>query len=389
MLSVLAVRNFRSLRDLKLPAGPLTVITGANGSGKSNLYRALRLLAAAAEGRIAEVMAHEGGIPSAQWAGPADLRGQLKRRQPIQGTARKEPLRISFGFASDDCAYELSLGVPKMSTPVPKVPSKFALDPEIKEEHIWQAPPRRRANLWLQREGPQISARDVEGVWQRVAFVPSAHRSVLTELVEPERYPEVLLLRERIRGWRFYDAFRTDADSPLRHPRIAVQCDALSHDGCDLAAALQTIREIGFGELLDDAVAQAFPGSTLQIDSDGHSRLQVALATEGILRPLMANELSDGTLRYLCLLAALMSPRPPELLVLNEPESSLHPELLEPLARQIAAASQRGQVWVITHSRLLATLLEDRAGVTALHLLRESGETRIEGQGLLDEPLWP
>jgi predicted ATPase len=77
------------------------------------------------------------------------------------------------------------------------------------------------------------------------------------------------------------------------------------------------------------------------------------------------------------------------LLVLNEPEQSLHPDLLRPLARQIVAASQRSQVWVVSHAAALVAALEDVSGMPAIELVREFGETRVRGQGILDEPLWP
>lgn len=382
MLHTFAVSNYRSLRDLKLKLEPLTLVTGANGSGKSNLYRALRLLQEAAQGRLAEAVAAEGGIPSLQWAGPADTRSQQKRGIAIQGTRSKGPLRIGFGFAADDVAYRLELGLPAGGV------SRFNLDPEVKAEHVWQAPPQRRGNTWLQREGAATQLRDASGEWQRLGFTVGAARSVLSELSEPQRFPEIFALRERLRAWRFYDGFRTDPESPLRQPRVSVQTGALASDGRDLAAALQTILEIGNAEALQAAVDDAFPGSRLVV-LGADARLEVGLAVEGLLRPLQAAELSDGTLRYLCLLAALLSPRPPELLVLNEPEQSLHPDLLRPLARQIVEASRRNQVWVISHAPMLVTAIEDAANLVAIELRRECGETRVVGQGLLDEPVWP
>ena len=99
----------------------------------------------------------------------------------------------------------------------------------------------------------------------------------------------------------------------------------------------------------------------------------------GLNRPLETAELSDGTLRYLCLLAALLSPRPPPFLALNEPETSLHPSLLEPLGRLIATASRQGQVFVTTHARELASELEAHAGATVLHLEKEAGATVLAG----------
>lgn len=387
MLHTFAVSNYRSLRDLKLRLEPLTLVTGANGSGKSNLYRALRLLQFAASGRLAEVIAAEGGIPSLQWAGPADTRSQQKRGVAIQGTRRRAPLRIAFGFAADDVAYRIELGLPAGGNPVTE-PSRFRLDPEVKAEAIWQAPPQRKGNTWLERDGAATQLRDADGEWQRLGFRVHAARSVLSELSEPQRFPEVFALRERLRGWRFYDGFRTDPDSPLRQPRICVQTAVLAEDGRDLAAALQTIIEVGDAEGLQRAVDDAFPGSRITVLGDD-ARLEVGLSVEGLLRPLHAAELSDGTLRYLCLLAALMSPRPPELLVLNEPEQSLHPDLLKPLARQIVSASRHSQIWVISHAPKLVAAIEDAANLVAIELTRDYGETRVAGQGPLDEPPWP
>jgi predicted ATPase len=103
----------------------------------------------------------------------------------------------------------------------------------------------------------------------------------------------------------------------------------------------------------------------------------------GIQRPFDARELSDGTLRYLCLIGALMSYRLPAFVALNEPEMSLHPDLLEPLAQLIAAAAQRTQIWVVTHSQALAEHLERHGDCTARHVHMVDGETRIEGLSIV------
>ena len=93
---------------------------------------------------------------------------------------------------------------------------------------------------------------------------------------------------------------------------------------------LATIQDLGSGPLLHDVVEDAFPGAELKIEAD-RGVFGLALAMPGLHRPMDAHELSDGTLRYLSLVAALLTPRPPELLVLNEPETSLHGSLIEPL----------------------------------------------------------
>ena len=107
----------------------------------------------------------------------------------------------------------------------------------------------------------------------------------------------------------------------------------------------------------------------------------------GLLRALSAHELSDGTLRYLLLAAALLSPRPPGLMVLNEPETSLHPDVLPALARLVRRAADRTQLVVVTHSGALVTALA-AAGATHHELIKPHGETEIENMGLLTRPTW-
>ena len=97
----------------------------------------------------------------------------------------------------------------------------------------------------------------------------------------------------------------------------------------------------------------------------------------GLLRPLKTSELSDGTLRYLLLVAALLSPRPPALTILNEPETSLHPDLLPPLARLIAQASKRSQAVVVSHATALVTALGADPDCTQIVLEKQLGETVV------------
>lgn len=362
----LNVLGYRSLREIRLPLQQLNVITGPNGSGKSNLYRSLWLISQICEGEFARAICREGGLLSAMWAGPR--------------TNDKKPVRMTLGFRTEDLTFQLECGFPQPSG------SRFCFDPQIKEEAVWVGPHRKPSVTLLERSTGNTWIRDLEGHRVDYPLVLGANESVLSQLREPHRYPELFAIREEVRAWRFYHQFRTDDSAPLRAPQVSVQTPVLSHDGSDLAAALQTIYEVGDAERLIYAVRRAFPGRSLTIlsnndlpyeKSPSYMELMVGMETAGCKRPLLARELSDGTLRFLCLAACLLSPRPPALIALNEPESSLHPDLLPPLAELIVNASRDSQVWVSTHSTVLADAIHALSDARPIRLALVNGETVI------------
>ena len=391
-LTHLAVAGYRSLQQLVLPLDTLTVVCGANGCGKSNLYRALGLITAAARGDLVAALAAEGGLPAVFWAGPERTsRAMRSGEQPVQGGTRTQATRLRLGITGETLSYAIELGYR-----ADDADSAFALDPEIKREWIWAGGPFHPSSLLVRRTGAGVERFDGGlasvggrggGLGQLLAKGLSPHESLFTAVSDPLEAPEVFQLRRSILSWRFYAGFRTDREAPARSGRIATRTPSLAADGGDLAAALQTILEIGDRDGLQTAIADAFPGCRLEVDT-----LQpifgLKLHQPGLLRPLTAAELSDGTLRYLLLVAALFSPRLPPLLVLNEPENSLHPDLLPPLARLITRVAEGTQVGVVAHAEALITALGEVPGSRLLRLERELGATLLPGQTVLERAAW-
>ena len=382
MLHTLAISGYRSLKDVVVPLGQSNVITGPNGSGKSSLYRSLRLLADAADGRLIPSLAREGGLSSTLWAGPETLSREMQTGEvPVQGTLRKKPVALRLGFNGDAFSYTIELGLPAPSSSV------FALDPVIKRECLWHGPSMRPKELCLDRRGNSLRCRSEGGKWQELDLTLTPYASVLSEYADPVVTPELILVRDMIRAWRFYDHLRTDAHAPARHAPVGTYTPVLADDGNDLASALQTIREIGFAQELERTIDDAFPGSQLGIESH-HGRLEVTLRQPGMLRPLRTSELSDGTLRYLLLAAALLTPRPPTLMILNEPETSLHPSLLPALGRMISRYASEQQVVVVTHAATLIESLNEFDQCLHHRLTKRLGATEIEGVDPIETMGW-
>ena len=374
MIQTVAVAGYRSLVDLVLPLGRLTVVTGANGTGKSSLYRALRLLAAGASGDAIGAIAEEGGLDSALWAGPETPSGTA-----AQGTVRRAPISLRLGVSTDDLGYLVDYGHPQTDSR-----SIFGRDAEIKREQIFAGPVARPATTFVDRTRAAVRVR--RDAWANADQRLAPYESILTDLGEGDAAPETAAVRQMLRAWRFYDHFRTDRDAPARHPRVGTRTQTLAHGGENLAAVWATIQDAGHGDALAREVDRAFPGGRVQVTASG-GLFRLTMRQPGLLRPLETTELSDGTLRYLLLCAALLPARPAPLLVLNEPESSLHPDLLGPLGALITAASAESQVIVVTHADRLASALAE-AGADIVRLESTGYGTRIEGQRMLDVPAW-
>lgn len=340
MIHSLHIRGYRSLADFSLKLAPLTVIQGTNGVGKSNLYKALRLFGSLASGTFPQAMAAEGGTPSCLFAGT--LAGPPKRKEVV------------LDLKAVDFRWQLTFGLVPTS---PGDPTMFRTDPDVKSESVTSSKIRHSRTEW---------SRDIPHNESIVSFIRDHKEHALLSTV-----------REEILSWRFYDDFRHDPESPLRQPSPCAWSPILSETGDNLAAAIQTIRESRADDTLEKLIDLAFPGHTLSISSNG-SHMELLWDQPNLSRPVKGPELSDGTLQFIALIAALLSPKPPSLLVLNEPENSLNGSLFPALIELIKLANQSSQILVITHSIELAQSLVEELDASSRQLAIQEGATRFK-----------
>ena len=367
-LTACEIAGYRSLRAVRLPLGPVSVLLGENGAGKTNILTSLQLLQAAATGPICRTLVDEGGLGRVLWAG----------RLPAGEGSAPTSLRLTAHFAN--LRYTIEIGHPG------KGDAALAGEPVIKSEtltHTGIGGSGSGERVVMQREGASVRLRNAKGERQHLKQHLLPSETALHGIRDAAGYPELAYVRELLEGWRIYHRFNLATDAPSRAPALATMTPALATDGRDLASALATITA---GQPMPDALIaplrDAFPGAMLETSvADGRARFELRLPD--MERALTAREMSEGTLQYLCLLAVLTAYRKPALIAVNEPEASLHESFLAPLARLIAragATSDTGsQICIVTQSGALAREIAKAADIRPLKVLRESGETRIDG----------
>ena len=368
LLRSMFAANYRSLRSIRMDLAGVNVFIGENGVGKSNLYRALQLVQAAVRGNLAYEIAAEGGMASALWSGRR--RDEKNFRIKLDVELLDEERAVTF-------RYRVEAGLRP-----PKAAAGFAFEPQIKAEELSVETGSRPVTM-VKRMGPGIMVRGERGRMEEYPEQAITSETAIALLGDAGHYPEVGAFRRMVDGWRFFHGFRTDRDSPLRRPCLAVTSPLLDQDGGNLAAVFATLVHTRQDTVdLGRAIAAAFGGAKLHVPEPGES------AEFGLVFPDFPNrvfhprELSDGQIRFLGLAAALMSYRQPPLIALNEPEASLHPDMLPPLADMIAEAARSSQIWIVTHSEQLASAVEERCGVRPKRVIRKDGATWIEGMRL-------
>ena len=323
-------------QEIKL--GPLNVLIGPNGSGKSNLIEAISLLQAAPRDLTAPVR-EGGGIRDWTWHGEAKALS-TSIEVIVENPDGNQPLRYLLGFGEKGQRFEII--EERIENEAPFSPTHIA--PYFYYE--------------LQGNRATLNYKDSTGRDLRPEEIDT-EQSILAQRKDPDHYPELTYLGDKFGRVRLYREWSFGRDTPPRLPQKAdLPNEFLSEDSKNLGLVLNRLKREprAKGQVLE-ALSTLYEGiSDFDVIIEGGT-VQVFLQEGHITVP--ATRLSDGTLRFLCLLAILCHPTPPPLVCIEEPEMGLHPDILPILGNLLKEASERCQLIVTTHSEVLVDGLTD------------------------------
>jgi predicted ATPase len=367
--SELSVRGFRRLYNIDFPLRPLCIMIGANGTGKTSVLDVLALLASSAQGRLSSSLTDLSGLAS------------------LLTYDRSEDLRL--GISMDVLTQVASVS--------PHMPLRYSLElrPQgisytIERETLSQqrSPAPSKPFLHIDSHGSNIRYYDVSKKnlvrpnWEHNPFETS-----LSQVPKLFREPEDF--RTRLGSSTFYHVLNVDPRSPVRLPQPMQPALLPGKNGEELVSCLFNLREAERNrfEAIEDSLRAAFPRfDRLDFPPVAAGTLALAWREKGFSKPLYMHQLSEGTLRFLWLATLLQSPGLTALTLLDEPEVSLHPELLSLLADLLREASTRTQIIVATHSDRLIRFMEP--GEVAVLDSIEGGMTALSWADQLDLSEW-
>lgn len=346
---------------IDLPLRNLNVLIGPNGSGKSNLLEVLSLLRAAPT-NLPEPVKEMGGVREWLWKGanaPPEAAVSATFQYPAGGQSLCHTLRIAdhagrFEVVDESIAnerpspgqhkpylyYDFQRGQPVLN----ELRSRESLPNGHDAEPQETVSSGRASDAGRKRRLRRESVRPEE--------------SILSQVRDPERYPELTWLQEQYEQIRLYRHWTFGPNAPLRQEQSThASADLLSDGGENLALIVNNIRSRTKSAFLE-ALRDLYDGIEDFSTRISGGNVLLFLVEQGG-REIPATRLSDGTLRYLCLLAILLHPEPPPLVAIEEPELGLHPDVLPIVARLLQDASHRTQLVITTHSSLLIDALSD------------------------------
>lgn len=333
--SRLSVRGYRRLKVLEIALRPFNVLIGANGVGKSSVLDVLTLLAASAEGHLAATIAETGSFPLLLTA---------------DGTTNLLTLRVQIDHGDAlPLHYELDLSLAGFSYSIALESLSFGplgVRPRNPSDAAGITP-----TIPLDSDGSLVRYL-VDGVYVEPNWEYKQSETALSQAPKTSR--DIEKFRRALASVsEVYHGLDISKRSPVRTPQTLSPAQTPGTNGEDLVSCLYTMRETARErfDAVEDALRAAFPTmERLEFPPVGGGLVTLGWREHGFSRPFFASELSEGTLRFLWLATLLQSPGLPKITLIDEPEVSLHPEMLRLLADLMREASERTQLIVATHS---------------------------------------
>lgn len=370
----LEVSGFRSLKEIVWEPGKLNVLIGANGTGKSNILRLLELLAAAAEGKLSRHVQSSGGMEAIIWDG---------RMSSIDIQLTTTPVGMEEG---------------------PEV-YLFKLE-RIGSSGSFQIARESLTNLARMNEGKSKNPfKLLEREWKHaVVFDETEHRLIPPDgsISEDETLLSVAgvplgankwtyMYRKQLSEVSIYQDIHVHSTSSIRQPSVTRFEKRLASDGQNLVTVLHTLytSDRDFRTQIDEGMNAAFGDEyeELTFPPAADQRIQLRIRWKGLKNAQSAADLSDGTLRFLLLMAILSSPDIAPVVAIDEPEIGLHPRMLSIVAEYAVEAASRSQIIFTTHSPEFLSAFNDEIPTTSV-LTWSNGITHIENLSPDDLNYW-
>jgi predicted ATPase len=362
----LHVEGYRSLVDVSVPLRPLTVMIGPNGSGKTALLEVVQLLKDATQENLGEALEKLGGLNavfSRIHDGPNRLRIALT--VDVESTLSQEPMYYRFELAPRDVGYV-----------IPFERLEWQLDPRAPKPYRY---------IDARYEDVHYAEPDISGM---VRPTWDYHDSELALAQVPRMYEAPEALRSALSKTHSFSFLDVRQRSVVRLPQSLTPTTRPGPNGESLYSALYNLRALypdSYAQI-EEVLQIGFPGFRhLEFPVVGAGQVTMAWYEDPLTSPLYPGELSEGTLRFLWLTTILLSPRISPIVLIDEPEVSLHPELLKLLAGLLQDAAARQQIIVATHSPDLVRWLQPDE---VLVLDKAEGRTRFTWADSLDLGEW-
>jgi predicted ATPase len=363
----LHIEGFRSLKNVSWRPGDINLVIGPNASGKSNLLKALDALGASAAGRLGEWVRREGGMTPLRWNGVAEKITFRLETTPVDSNIPEERGALTYAFDM------LPVGASNFRIEGEELSNRSKVDTGERADpfkFLLRTP--QGGKFFHETERRLISEPSMP---DEATLLSLAASPLFTQNRHVTSYCKNLL------SWRIHQDLQTHRDAEIRKDAIASYETTLAPDGRNFIPVLHTLyasnRE--FKRALNEAMIAAFGNDfeELVFPPAADQRIQMRIRWRSLDREMTAAEMSDGTLRFLFLIAILANPDPPPLIAIDEPETGLHPAMLPVVAEHAEEAAMRTQLVFTTHSvDFLDAFQSSRPTVTVARW--EDGETKLD-----------